>query len=55
MKNANSFGIPIAVIVGGLCLIAFGFLWAPAFKIEFILGGAAVVALARWLLVETLI
>ena len=47
--------VPIVMIVGGLCLIAFGFLWEPVIKIEFIFGGAAVVTFAGWLLVDKLI
>jgi len=53
MKITKSLAITAAVIVGGLCLIAFGVFWRPAIRKEFIFGGAIMVALAGWLLVET--
>jgi hypothetical protein len=49
----KNLGMPIAMIVSGLCLIAFGLFWGSAIKREFIFGGAIIAALGGWLLVET--
>ena len=49
----KNLGVAIAVIVSGLCLIAFGLFWGSAIRKEFIFGGAVIVALGGWLLVET--
>jgi hypothetical protein len=45
--------MPIALIVSGLCLIAFGLFWGSAIKKEFIFGGALIAVLGGLLLVET--
>jgi hypothetical protein len=55
MKDSISLGASIAMIVVGLCLITYGLLGQPNIRIEFVFGGATIVTLAGWLLVDRLI